>query len=130
MSLIAVLLSSCHVDRTKNKHCTDDTLNISFKKNYKGAIDNQFKIRMRLICADGAITGKYFYEHRGKEIKIDGYINKNNELFLNEFDNRGNQTGLFQGVYSDTLIEGIWQKPNRTQKRNFILRYQNTSKNR
>lgn len=79
------------------------------EKEFVGAINNTLKIRMKLAENNKRIEGTYLYEKIGKNLKLNGAMRDENEFYLNEFDEQGKKTGIFEGSFiSEDWIEGTW----------------------
>ena len=101
---------------------------IDFVKTFEGQINNKYDIQMKITSNNGNITGKYFYKKVGKDIVIKGTIDNQGKISISEFDNKGNQTGLFEGkMPNENKIEGTWSKPNGSNSMPFYLLASNTS---
>jgi len=89
---------------------------------FRGKINDKFHIEMHLDGTDDFLSGYYQYKSIGKSIKIHGETNEDGRWFLKEFDNNGNQTGVFE-LYSldSNIIEGVWYKPDYSSIMPFIL---------
>lgn len=93
----------------------------NFSKAFEGDIAEEYPIIANIASDSGQLTGVYYYTKIGKEIELQGNLNSNNEVVLQEFDPDGNQTGLFEGNYENGTIEGVWKKPNGTNILTFKL---------
>lgn len=110
--LIAVfLLLSC---RTKN-----DDLQNDFNKNYVFKPLNGDPLSINLIKMGDQLTGVISNSKNGIEMQISGTMT-DNSILLNEFDKKGNITGIYTGVISDSTIVGNWSKPDGSRKISFI----------
>jgi hypothetical protein len=89
---------------------------------FRGKINDKYNIEMHLDGTDGFLSGYYQYKSIGKRIKIHGETNEDGSWFLKEFDNSGNQTGVFE-LYSldSNIIQGVWYKPDNSSVMPFIL---------
>lgn len=73
---------------------------------------------MKLVRAGDQLSGSYFYQRIGTRINLRGKIAPDGNFMLDEFDQAGKQTGVFQGVWGvdaqDGLatLAGFWSKPN------------------
>jgi hypothetical protein len=72
--------------------------------------------------SDDIYKGKYLYKSEGKYIKLEGKT-IGNQLELTEQDEKGNITGKFTGILSesDTKIDGKWSKPDGSGQLNFYV---------
>jgi hypothetical protein len=72
---------------------------------------------MKLVRTGDQLAGSYFYQKVGTRIDLRGAVDKDGNLTLDEFDPKGNQTGLFKGIWGvdpkDGMITlaGNWSKP-------------------
>jgi hypothetical protein len=120
--LVLILITSC-----KNSEKQKE-ISIDFVKTLEGKISDQFQIIMKLTSENGNINGNYFYKKVGGNIKLKGEIKKNGAIILNEFDEVGNQTGIFKGTIDEnSKIVGTWSKPNGEKEMSFILLESNSS---
>lgn len=99
-----------------------DKPNFDFNKTYAGKIDDKYLLHIKLNSDNGKINGSYFYDKDGTDIEIKGTIKSDSTITLNEFDQKGNQTGLWSGkLMNENKISGTWSKPNRDSEMDFIL---------
>lgn len=86
-------------------------------KFFKGSIGTSLDLQMKLVRAGDQLSGSYFYQRIGTRINLRGKIAPDNNFTLDEFDQAGKQTGVFQGVWGvDTqdgraTLVGFWSKP-------------------
>jgi hypothetical protein len=79
------------------------------EKEFVGTINNTIKIRMKLVEKNKRIEGTYLYERIGKNLKLNGTMRDETDFYLNEFDEQGKKTGIFEGSFiSQDWIEGVW----------------------
>ena len=118
--------STTESDNKKDK--TVSEINLDFVRTYEGQIDSKHNILLKLTSNGGNLKGNYFYKTEGVSIQVEGKVDRYGEMVLNEFDNKGNQTGLFKGrfVNNNNKIEGNWSKPNGEKLAPFILIESNT----
>ena len=87
-------------------------------KYFKGSIGTSLDLQMKLVRAGDQLSGSYFYQRIGTRINLRGKIAPDGNFTLDEFDEAGKQTGVFQGVWGvdaqDGLatLAGFWSKPN------------------
>src|SRR5690349_5290606 len=83
----------------------------SSSKRYAGTINNSLDIQMSLQRDGNNLTGNYFYKKIGRSIKLTGTIDNQN-VVINEFDEKGTNTGTFTGTISKdgNEIKGSWKK--------------------
>lgn len=114
--LILFFLISCKDQPKKEKP------NFDFIKTYAGKIDSKYPLHIKLNSENGKISGRYFYDKVGTDIEIKGAIVNDSTITLNEFDKKGNQTGLWIGkLVNENKISGTWSKPNGNSAKNFTL---------
>ena len=104
---------------------SSDAVNIAedIPQNFKGTINNKLVIRMTLRRIGKELSGNYRYASQGINLALTGLVNENNDLVLNEFDNQGNQTGVFKGRFvSNSEITGTWSKPNGDKAQPFSVK--------
>lgn len=115
-SLLILFLISC---KEKQKAAKP---NFDFIKTFAGKIDNKYPLHIKLNSDNGVINGTYFYDKVGTDIEIKGTISKDSIIKLNEFDKKGNQTGLWNGkMLNKNKISGTWSKPNGDSTKDFTL---------
>jgi hypothetical protein len=77
---------------------------------------------LNLTSKGGQVAGKYFYKKIGTDIQVKGNLDNQGKLTLNEYDSKGDQTGLFSGtMLNNNKIKGNWSKPNGEKVIPFIL---------
>lgn len=80
-----------------------------FTRTYEGTIDNKHRIRVRLTRKGERLTGSYSYSKVGKPLQVQGTLDEEGNLSLDEFDAAGKRTGTFNGKYEeDKVIRGSW----------------------
>ena len=86
-------------------------------KYFKGSIGTSLDLQMKLVRTGDQLSGSYFYQRIGTRINLRGKIQPDGNFTLDEFDQAGKQTGVFQGVWGvdaqDGLatLAGFWSKP-------------------
>jgi hypothetical protein len=80
-------------------------------QSYEGVINNNLTIWLDLNPPDskGAVTGSYFYEKFGEDIRLSGKI-ANNTVSLNELDKKNVAQGIFNLVIIKDSLNGTWKK--------------------
>jgi hypothetical protein len=79
------------------------------EREFTGAINNTLKIRMKLARSGNALSGSYLYERVGKSLRIRGEVDDDSQFRLTETDERGRQTGIFEGKFvTKDWLEGTW----------------------
>lgn len=115
--LISMLFStSCgqkesNTDDSTEQEMNQTTTSSDFTKYFEGTIDDKYGVRMTLNKSANNLTGTYSYKSQSKPMKISGTSDENDFFTFNEFNEKGNMTGVFKGRYSDGLIIGQWSKP-------------------
>lgn len=104
--------------------------NASIIKEYTGSINNKLIIKMKMEITGNEIKGNYYYEKIKQNITVKGLIkkitdSKNKQItqyIIEEFDEKGNKTGLFTGNLSSfVIIKGNWSSPDGKKIFPFIL---------
>ncbi len=81
----------------------------SDEREFVGTINNTLRVRLRLSQSGKVLSGSYVYERIGKSLRLNGAMTDENEFYLDEFDERGSQTGRFEGKFvTKDWIEGTW----------------------
>ena len=99
---------------------------------FRGTIAS-LSIEMQLVRDGEHLSGTYFYPKVGKNITLNGTVDKDNNVTLNEADETGKQTGMFKGRWqtaSDSPdpsiyeIEGKWSRPDGSKSTEFMVTQQ------
>jgi hypothetical protein len=124
----ALIYSSCGSSENKNAETieqitSNNTPNIvtDFTKTFEGAIDGKHGIIMTLTKNANNLNGSYTYKRQGTPIKIFGTTDDNGNLTINEFNDKGNMTGIFKGQLSGNNIIGQWTKPDGSKSMPFSI---------
>lgn len=120
-------LTSCSSSNQKTNTTESKATSTDFVKTLEGKIGDKNDIVAKLTSNSGQISGTYFYKKKGGNIQVKGTIDSIGNLAINEFDDKGNQTGMFKGKYSNNRIDGNWSKPNGNNSMNFYLIESNTT---
>jgi len=86
-------------------------------KYFKGSIGASLDLQMKLVRTGDQLAGNYFYQKIGTRIDLRGSVDKDGNLTLEEFDPKGNQTGVFRGIWQVDAADGLvtlagnWSKP-------------------
>lgn len=81
-------------------------------KKFSGTIGNKLKIEMIINTEGKKIIGFYHYDKVKKNLKLKGNIDEINNVEIKEYDEKGNQTGVFKyNILDEDKIEGGWSKP-------------------
>jgi Protein of unknown function (DUF3298)/Deacetylase PdaC len=103
---------------------------------FRGTIGGNLRIEVTLLRDGDRITGTYFYPKVGKNIEINGTIDKSSSVDLREKDDSGKETGVFKGKWKDAAaptelgmanLSGKWSKPDGSKETNFELTQQPVS---
>ncbi|MDQ5846038.1 MAG: DUF4163 domain-containing protein, partial [Acidobacteriota bacterium] len=108
------------------QHAQGGTTTVGETKYFKGSIGSTLGLQMKLLRESDTLTGTYFYQKVGTKIDVRGSVDKDGNVTLEEFDPKGNKTGIFTGLWkaeADGLIAiaGNWNKPNSDKKTAFSL---------
>ncbi len=89
--------------KSKNENVNDSYQILKLTQKYIGIIDNKYKIKMNLDynADDNKIDGVYFYERFNKDIKLSGKIIDDCKIQLEEYDEQGKPSAVFEGTISD-----------------------------
>jgi len=91
-----------------------------------GTINGTLKIHMNLHFSKKEVTGTYYYDKYKTNIKIIGNYDSEYNVNMKEFDDKGNNTGVFNGKISSTgEFDGNWSTSNGTKKMPFTLNSNN-----
>jgi len=97
---------------------------------FRGTIANKLRIEMALVREGERLNGNYFYPRVGKNINLNGTVDKNGNVELKETDEEGKDTGVFKGQWKpatntpDTSlnqIEGKWARPDGSKETPFLV---------
>ena len=81
----------------------------SGEREFAGTINNTLAVRFTLSQSGKVLSGSYVYERIGKSLRLNGAMTDEEEFYLNELDDRGKQTGKFEGAFvTKDWIEGTW----------------------
>src|SRR6476619_3009001 len=86
-------------------------------KDYRGEIGSSH-IQMRLQFNGSAVTGTYFYDSVGQQLKLTGQMTGQGGLELKESDAKGKQTGKFVCKHFDDPIDSecAWTRADGTHE--------------
>jgi hypothetical protein len=87
-------------------------------KVYRGSIGNSH-IQMRLNIQGNNVTGTYFYDSVGEDLKLTGHLDNQGRLELSEFGLKGKPTGKFtckKKLAEEIDSECSWSKPDGTRE--------------
>src|SRR5436853_1990533 len=106
------------------------------KSYFRGTIaagSNNLKIEMTLVRDGERATGSYFYPKVGKNIELNGTIDKDGNVDLRERDDSGKETGVFKRKWKAAVepnelgmanIAGKWSRPDGSKETTFELSQQ------
>jgi hypothetical protein len=82
----------------------------------------ELPVHMSLTISDGIVTGSYYYDRVGKELKLEGSTEADRMIYLDEYDENGELTGKFDGWYTRGIrITGSWTNAKTDAKLDFNL---------
>lgn len=95
-------------------------------KYFRGSIGSTLGLQMKLIREGQKLFGSYYYQKVGQKIDLRGTIDQANNVSLEEFDDKGTQTGIFKGLWTiDEAgligIAGNWTRPDGDKQTAFSL---------
>src|SRR5437016_14031088 len=94
---------------------------------------NNLKIEMTLVRDGERVSGSYFYPKVGKNIELNGTVDKDANVDLREKDDSGKETGIFKGKWKAAVepnelgmanFAGKWSRPDGTKETTFELTQQ------
>ncbi len=94
---------------------------------------NNLKIEMTLVRDGERVSGSYFYPKVGKNIELNGTVDKDANVDLRERDDSGKETGIFKGKWKAAVepyelgmanIAGKWSRPDGAKETTFELTQQ------
>jgi len=79
---------------------------------------------MTLHSHNGDIEGSYRYANQEKHLTLKGFIANNRTFTINEYNDNGSMTGVFEGdgFLDDSEITGTWSKPDGSKSMQFSLK--------
>jgi hypothetical protein len=92
-----------------------------FTKSYEGNINDTYRIKMTLTKNGNKLTGSYYYTSQNKPLKLSGTIDEYGSIYLNEYNNNGSITGVFDGYLNNFSISGNWRKPDGSNEMPFYV---------
>ena len=95
-------------------------------KYFRGSIGSALGLQMKLIREGQKLIGSYYYQKVGQKIDLRGTIDQANNVALEEFDDKGKQTGIFKGLWTvdeagPIAIAGNWAKPDGDKQTAFSM---------
>ncbi len=97
---------------------------------FRGTIAGKLRIEMALVREGERLNGNYFYPKVGKNINLNGTIDKGGHVELKETDENAKDTGVFKGQWKPATdspdpnlneIEGKWSKPDSSKETPFLI---------
>lgn len=81
-------------------------------------------VHMSLYISGGIVTGSYYYDKVGKELKLKGTTAEADRMiYLDEYDENGELTGKFDGWYTHSIrMTGSWTNSKTDKTLNFNLK--------
>lgn len=110
LAFIVFFISSCSGGKNESKSSSSSDKTEEVKAEQKdvaqaieltGAINDQYNIVMKLDAKGELVEGSYYYTSSKAygELKLQGKLEKDGHLVLNEFNSNGRPTGHFDGYY-------------------------------
>lgn len=93
----------------------------NFNKTYKGQIANKFDIILTLSSNSNKVEGFYFYKSKAKALRLEGNIDANGNLILQE-SFEGKRTGVINAKKIGDEINGVWKNPNTGKEFDFSVK--------
>lgn len=88
-----------------------------------GTINSNLNIHMKLEFNKKEVTGTYYYDKYKIDLNLRGTYDEGNNVNMNEFDEKGNITGIFNGKISvNGDFNGIWSVPDGSRKLLFDIK--------
>lgn len=104
----------------------EQTNTTGFSRNYQGEIASKYPIRMQLTRTGNELTGTYAYIKVGKDIPLAGSVDNEGKFSIQETDDKGKITGVFEGRFSSaTQLAGNWRNPDTGKEMPFSLQEAN-----
>ena len=79
----------------------------SDEREFVGTINKTLKVHLRLSQSGNVLSGSYAYDRIGKSLRLSGAMTSGvastKEFTLNEYDDRGRETGKFEGTFVSTI---------------------------
>jgi len=120
--LMIISFFACNENGNNRSKSKNEKASTDFIKTFEGQINNKYPIIAKIESNSGKISGNYLYTKVGQELELKGTVSSDNEIEINEFDEKGNQTGVFKGkLVNENKLEGIWHKPNGKSEMSFYL---------
>lgn len=135
--IIAFLLQSCNSNspNSNNEKIVKESSpspvvqSNDFTKLFIGTINDKYKIEMTIIKTGNSINGNYKYSGKQNSLKINGTIDNTGNFTINEFNDKGNMTGIFKGQLANTQANGQWSVPDGSKTMPFSISETSTNPN-
>lgn len=88
---------------------------------YAGTINGRYPIQMLLKREGKSIKGYMFYESAAAYISLQGTVAPEGVVTVQEVDEKGKITGVFEGKLSEEGFSGTWSSPDRKKRMPFRL---------
>ena len=93
------------------------------KKVFRGSVADK-SIQMTLTRAGDKLSGTYYYQKIGSDLRLAGTIDGDGNFRLDEFDAKNQKTGEFKGTWKTgddggVILEGEWTNPKNKQNWGF-----------
>lgn len=117
-------LASCNNSENsidKKSSDSNNTVIDDFHKKWKGTI-GKYRVTLELSKTDSLLSGTYCYNEVGLPISLTGTIKPNGTFSLNEKDESGAVTGIFNGKFSASReLKGTWTNSKNKKTLEFVL---------
>lgn len=94
---------------------------VDFTKHFSGTIDNKYKIDMTFTKIGTSLVGEYSYSGKSVLLLLRGTINENGNLEVQEFNDKGEKTGIFRGLLAGNSATGQWSNVTGNKIMPFII---------
>ncbi len=129
--ILSTIIVSCNQNLESDISETEKTISKvqnktiikNFNKSFEGTINYKYDIIMTLVCDNNSLSGTYTYKSQGVPLKLQGTIDENNKVVINEFNSKGSMTGVFRGTLNtnETILKGNWSKPDGSKEMPFVV---------
>lgn len=122
---LVAFISILNVGKASDRIAKNSSTEVDFNKNFVGTINHKIDVVFSLKSINGKITGFYYYNKIGVEIKLTGTIN-NGELLLYELDDQNIKKAKITGKLLKNTLLGSWE--DLSTKKNFPIQLQGSHK--
>ncbi len=98
-----------------------DLITNNFAANYKGTIDNKYAINLEFIKFNAQVGGSYQYDGKNARLELKGNMEDTGEIRIDEYTDKGEVSGHFEGKMVGEKITGTWYNEKRTKSMPFSL---------